>query len=274
MPSAAALARSFPARVVRSFLDDECPFLAGALAYQIVFALVPLLALVVGVLGFMYGDETSAHQLARLLRDVYPSATNDELRIVREVVGGRAVSLGIGVIGTLLGATAIFGSLDSALAAILGRANARSFVRRYVAALGFIGAVLAIALASLALSYGASAAAGLLRAAGIGSGARTAVGVAGVVVGAGAGYLLFLLVYRTVPRTRVPGRTARLAALVSAVLWEVAKLAFGSFTGAIGTFTAYGPLAFAAGLLTWIYLTAVIILVGAEVMKIGRSEGG
>lgn len=274
MPSAAAIARSFPARVVRSFLDDECPFLAGALAYQIFFALVPLLALVVGVLGFAYGDETSARQLARILRDVYPSATNDELRIVREVVAGRAVSLGIGLVGTLIGTTAIFGSLDSALAAILGRANARSFARRYVSALGFVAVVMAIALASLALSYGASAAAGLLRSAGIGSAARTELAVAGVIVGAAAGYLLFLLVYRTVPRTKVPWGTARLAALVSAVLWEVAKLAFGSFTRTIGSFTAYGPLAFVAGLLTWIYLTAVIILVGAEVIKIGRAGDG
>jgi uncharacterized BrkB/YihY/UPF0761 family membrane protein len=51
------------------------------------------------------------------------------------------------------------------------------------------------------------------------------------------------------------------------VLWEVAKLAFGYFTRALGIFAAYGPLAFAAGLLTWIYLTAAIILIGAEVMK-------
>jgi membrane protein len=62
------------------------------------------------------------------------------------------------------------------------------------------------------------------------------------------------------------------AALVSAVLWEVAKVAFGFFTRALGTFSAYGPLAFAAGLLTWVYLTAVIILIGAELMKVQAKE--
>ena len=55
------------------------------------------------------------------------------------------------------------------------------------------------------------------------------------------------------------------------MLWEVAKVAFTFFTRALGTFTAYGPLAFAAGLLTWVYLTAVIILVGAEVLKARRT---
>jgi membrane protein len=269
--SAAAIARSLPARTVRSFFDDDCPFLAGALAYQIFFALVPLLALAVGVLGFVYGDEGSTRQLARLLREVYPSATNEEVRIVREIVAGRAVSLGIGLVGTLLGATAIFGSLDSALAAILGRENARSFARRNLSAVGFIVAVLLIALLSFAISYGATAAGGLLREAGVARPTRTTIAVLGGVVGIAAGYVLFYLIYRTVPRTRLPDRAARWAALVSAVLWEAAKLAFGAFTGAIGAFTAYGPLALAAGLLTWVYLTAVIILIGAEVMKVGGS---
>ncbi|MDE3112640.1 MAG: YihY/virulence factor BrkB family protein [Chloroflexota bacterium] len=270
----AGVAGSAPSRVVRSFLADDCAFLAGALAYQFFFALVPLLALVLGLLGFLYGDETSARQLARLLRGVYPSATNEELRIVHQIVGGRAVSLGIGLVGTVFGATAIFGSLDSAFAAVLGRHGARSLARRYVRSLGFVVAVLVIALASLAASYGAAAAAGLVRAAGVGADGRTVFGALGVVLGVAAGYVLFLLIYRTVPRTPLPRRLTRRAALVSAVLWEAAKLAFGVFTRAVGAFTAYGPLAFAFGLLTWIYLTAVIILIGAEVMKIGRVERG
>lgn len=274
LSAAAPLTRSLPARVVRSFLDDDCPFLAGALAYQIFFALVPLLALAVGILGFVYGDESSSRQVARLLREIYPSATNDEVGIVRQIVAGRAVSLGIGLVGTLLGATAIFGSLDSALAAVLGRENRRSFARGHLAGLGFIAAVMIVAVLSFALSYGATVAEDLLRGAGIARETRTLVAVLGSVVGIAAGYVLFYLIYRTVPRTRVPGSVVRSAALVSAVLWEAAKLAFGAFTNAIGTFTAYGPLALAAGLLTWIYLTAVIILVGAEVMKIGRAGRG
>jgi len=56
------------------------------------------------------------------------------------------------------------------------------------------------------------------------------------------------------------------------VLWELAKIAFGFFTRAVGIFSAYGPIAFAAGLLTWIYVTAVIILIGAEVIKVSKAS--
>jgi len=55
------------------------------------------------------------------------------------------------------------------------------------------------------------------------------------------------------------------------VLWELAKIAFGFFTRSLGIFSAYGPIAFAAGLLTWIYVTAAIILLGAEVIKLRRT---
>lgn len=219
------------------------------------------------MLGFVFGDERSSRQIAQLLREIYPSATAQEVRIVRELVEGRALSLGIGIAGTVFSAGAIYGSLDSALAAVFGREGARSFMRRNLSALAFIGAVMLVAVLSFGVSYGTAAAQDLLRSLGLAAATRAAIGVAGTLLGALAGYALFLLLFRAIPRRRLPGRAVRRAALVSAVLWEAAKLAFGAFTRAVGVFTAYGPLAFAAGLLTWIYLTAVIILVGAEVAK-------
>ena len=59
------------------------------------------------------------------------------------------------------------------------------------------------------------------------------------------------------------------------MLWEVAKIAFGVYTRGLGAFHVYGALAFAAGLLTWVYVTAIIILIGAEVIKDGeRAAAG
>jgi membrane protein len=268
-----ALAASFPSRVARSFLADECPFLAGAVAYQIFFSLVPLLAVVVGVLGFIYRDTASQLQLAQVLRQIYPSATDREIRIVRDLVQGRALSIGIGVAGTLLGASAIFGSLDSAFAAVLGRGHPRSLVRRYLSAFAFVAALTVLALGSVTISYGAVAAADVLLSARGEGAARLAVEVVGRVVGAATGAVFFFVIYRSVPRRTVAFETAAIAAVVSALLWELAKLAFGEYARVLGAFSAYGPLAFAAGLLTWIYLTAVIILFGAEVIKVKGVNG-
>ncbi len=256
--------------VATSFLDDECPFLAGAVAYQLFFALIPLLALVVGILGFVYGSERAQQELVQLIRDVYPSATAQETRIARQLVDGRALSLGVGIVGTILATGVIHGSLDKALAAVLGVGGKRGLVRSQVEAFAFVAGIAALAVLSFALSYGALAAEGALKSA-LGPWLRVLTNVLSPLVGLAAGYVLFFSIYRFVPRSRVRTRTARVAALVSAVLWEVAKIAFGFFTRGLGIFSAYGPIAFAAGLLTWIYVTAAIILLGAEVIKLKRA---
>ena len=237
------------------------------MAYQIFFGLVPLLALIVGVLGFVYGPDRAQREIVAMIRAVYPSATAQETRIARELVDGRAVSLSIGVVGTAFSALAIHGSLESAFAAVLGREGRRTFVRGRLEAIVFVFALVLLAALSFGLSYGVAALSGALTEAGYRDAVRVALQVVSPLVGLAVGYVFFFLVYRAIPRHRPPRRVAAAAALVSAVLWEVAKLAFGYLTRALGLFAAYGPLAFAAGLLTWIYLTAVIILVGAEVMK-------
>jgi membrane protein len=250
-----------------SFADDDCPFLAGAVAYQIFFALIPLLALLVGILAFVYGPDRAERDLVQIIRDIYPSATSQETRIAHELVQGRALSLSVGVIGTLFSTMAIHGALDRALAPILGREGRRTFVRGHLEAAGFVAALAVVAIASFGLSFGTAAASDVLVSAGFGGLVTVAVQVLSPFAGLAIGFVFFFLVYRAIPRHGMSRRAAAEGALVSAVLWEVAKLAFGYFTRALALFAAYGALAFAAGLLTWIYVTALIILFGAEVMK-------
>jgi len=237
-----------------SFADDECPFLAGAVAYQLFFATIPILALVIGLLGFAYGSERAQEELAQLIRTVSPFVTAQETQLVHELVEGRAISLGFGLIGTVIATGAIHGSLDTALAVVLGIGRKRGFVRGQVEAFAFAGALVLLAIISLAVSFVAGPLAPFL--------------------GLAVGYVPFFLIYRFIPRARVRSRTVRLAALVSAVLWEVAKIAFGVVTRSLGIFSVYGPIAFGAAMLTWIYVTAAIILVGAEVIKVKRAAHG
>ncbi|HUQ42283.1 MAG TPA: YihY/virulence factor BrkB family protein [Candidatus Limnocylindrales bacterium] len=251
-----------------SFFTDECFFLAGGVAYQVFFSLVPLLALIVGVLGYVYGPDRAQADLVDLFRQIYPSASAQEVRIVRQLVDGRALSLGVGIVGTLLGATAVYSAVDTALAMILGGGRKPSFFRGHAWAFLSVGSLALLAVISFALSYGAQAAQDALEAAGLDRLALLLVAVGSPALGLAAGFLFFYAIYQYVPRKRVRHRPAMTAALVSAVLWEVAKVLFGFFTRAIGAFAAYGPIAFAAGLLTWVYLTAVIILIGAELIKV------
>lgn len=220
--------------------------------------------------GLLYGGERSLAELETFVRQINPATREDDLELVRELVDGRAVSLGIGLVGTAWAAMSIHGALETAVAGVLGRKSRRAFVRGKVDALLFVGGLGVLAVLSFAASYGLQLIADL-------AGQLAVPAVVGLlalvapVIGLLPGLALFYGVFRFIPNPRPSRATALRGALVSAVLWEIAKLAFALLTRALGTFEVYGAIAFAAGLLTWIYVSAAILLVGAEVIKTERT---
>lgn len=255
-----ALAR----HVWRGFSDDDCAFLAAAVAYQIFFSLVPLLLLIVGVFALFLTSQQLRSEVVVLLRDVSPGGV--DRRLVDEIVNSAGLSLGLGLVGTIWGVTAIHATLDRALRAVI-QGGSRTFIRGRLQGLAFAGFLTVLAVASFSMSFVMQAAAGWLRAMGVATTQRVALELVSPVGGLAAGFVLFYVVYRVVPRRRMPLAAVAAGALVAAVLWEVAKIAFAVLTRELGVFRSYGILALAAGLLTWIYLTALILLLGAEVMK-------
>ena len=214
----------------------------------------------------MYGTQQAEVELGQLVGGLLPAATGQESKLIGQLVQGRALSLGFGLVGTLLTATAILGSVDTAMSHILGREGRRAFLRERLNSTAFLLLVVVIAVASFAVTYGVQAASSALAESGL-RGVRLLFELLSPLVGLAFGFWFFYLVFRFAPRRRVPPAPARRAAFVAAILWEVAKVAFGFLTRTLGIFAAYGALAFAAGLLTWIYVTAAIILLGAEVVK-------
>ena len=258
--AALALAR----RVWRDFSQDDCGFMAAAVAYQMFFALLPFLLLLAGVLSLFLTSQQLRQEVVVLLRDVFPGAV--DRRLVDEIVASGGLSLGIGLVGTIWGVTAIHASLDRALRAVI-QGGSRHFIRSRLEGLAFAILLSILAVLSFALSFVVQAAAGWLRSAGVATTPREALLIVSPIAGLLAGFVLFYVIYRIVPRRRMPRMAVVVGALVAAVLWEVAKIAFALLAREAGVFKGYGVLALAAALLTWIYLTALILLLGAEVMK-------
>jgi membrane protein len=216
------------------------------------------------VLALFLQTEQLRADVVSLLRGVYPGLA--DRRLIDELVASRALTLGVGIVGTLWSVTAIYGTLDQALFGVLGGGR-RTFVRSRLLGLGLAILLIALGLASFALSFLVQALAGWLRDVGIAPTQRVAFELLGPATGFLAGFVLFDLIFLIVPRRRLP-RPARVAgAFTAAALWEVAKVGFAILTREAHAFSAYGILAVAAGLLTWIYVTALILLFGAEVMK-------
>ncbi|HYE02263.1 MAG TPA: YhjD/YihY/BrkB family envelope integrity protein [Phycisphaerales bacterium] len=79
-------------------------------------------------------------------------------------------------------------------------------------------------------------------------------------------WMMLLLIYISVPNTKVRLKPALLGALSAAVLWEISKRLFTAYLGfATTTVTLYGSLALIPLSLMWIYATWLVVLAGLSV---------
>jgi len=91
--------------------------------------------------------------------------------------------------------------------------------------------------------------------------------------------LAFTLLYVVVPNCYVDRRHALIGGVVAALLFEIAKYGFGLYVKAVPTYELiYGALAIIPMFLIWIYLSWVIVLLGAQiayalsVFRLGRKD--
>jgi membrane protein len=78
-------------------------------------------------------------------------------------------------------------------------------------------------------------------------------------------WLMFLIMYKFLPQHRVRWRAAAMGAAAAAVIWEVSRIAFAAMMShSAGYGSLYGSLAGTVVVGVWVYLTATVMLLGAE----------
>lgn len=76
---------------------------------------------------------------------------------------------------------------------------------------------------------------------------------------------LFIIIYRFLPNTRVTLREAFPGALIAGILWELAKYIFAWMLPYFHYEMVYGSIGAGIALLSWIYISSLIMLFGAQI---------
>ena len=79
--------------------------------------------------------------------------------------------------------------------------------------------------------------------------------------------LLFAAVYRVLPDARVAWRDACVGALAASAAFSLGKFAIGTYLAQSNLATGYGTAGPLVVLLVWTYVSAMVLLVGAELAK-------
>ncbi len=237
--------------------------LAGGLAYAALFAIVPAVLLLAGVVGLFVADPVERARFVDVLVGVLPPL-RDLIQVVLDEAARTAgpVSI-IGAVVLLWGTSRFAVAFQDAIARVMGGDRTRGVLARNLGALGAVALLIAAIVASTLVSgvlafLEAAVAAGVLQ---VFSGALSiGLGVVPVVATVGA----MILVYKIVPTPAPPWRAVVIPGFAAGLALTVVARVFAFVAPRlIGAAALVGTLATAFAALAWLALSFQAILIGA-----------
>lgn len=259
--------RAIAVRTWREIGDDNVSLLAAGVAFYSFLAFVPLLASVVLIYG-LAADPVDAAVHARVLLQVLPAdaarIVGDQLQVLSETpAASTAVGLALAIMLALYGAMRAATSIIGALNAVYDRHETRGFVRTTLLSFTFTVAIALLGVVAI-LAIGAMSLVGTLVRLPPGP-AELAIVVPWLAV-AGIAAVLIGCAYRYGPdRAAVPWRWLLPGMVAASCGTLLATFLFGLYVSHFGGYNAtYGALGTVVSFLMWLYLSAFVVLVGAE----------
>ena len=248
----------FACFTVRRFLDEHCLQAAAALAFTSLFALVPLITVVLSILAAFpvfaqWRDKISGFIFANFL----PASGDVVQTYFTQFADNASKATAIGILVLVFSAVSLMLNIEDAFNRIWRITVARKAAARfamYWTALTLGPLLLVAMLATTSYVF-----------------ALPLLEHAGALKTYLLGWLPFLIqwivltaAYMLIPNCRVRMRHAVVGALMTALTFEAAKQGFGAYVARASYQEIYGALSIVPIFIFWIYLSWVFVLLGAS----------
>jgi membrane protein len=253
--------------------EDDAPRLAASLSLYTLLSIAPLVIILVAVAGIVFGEEAARGQINGEISAVVGTAAGSAIEGI--VANARQPSQGfistvIGVVVLLLGASGVFGELQTALNQIWnvkarpgrglrGMLRDRFFSFTMVMGVAFllmVSLVVSAVLATITEHYQ-----GLIPVPFLWEGINILVGLA-------VSTVLFTLIFKVVPDAKIAWRDVWVGGLFTAVLFSIGKVALAWYVGRSATVSPFGAAGSLVALVVWVYYSAQILFFGAEFAQV------
>lgn len=268
---------SFPAvnvmiQTVRAYGQDRCSLIAAALSYYALLSVFPLMLFLLALAGVFL----PADRVIRVVSGFFTAGLPFNTRILQdslvEITRLRGALTLASAVGFCWSAAGVFDLIQLGINRAFRVQQPRPLWRQRIVSLGMVAVVSLLFGASflfttairVAIHYGWVVRHDL---------------VVEVLSSASAfivGILILGLLYKHIPYgAQHRWRDVWVGAILAAILWELARLVFAWYiTGYALLNLVYGPVAAVIAIMLWGYLTAAIMLFGAELVavKVGARE--
>ena len=276
-------------RTIEAAFEDNIPFLASALSFDLLLTTIPFIVLLLAVVGYLVQHQITSHQinLHELLAQVLPSVSGSSaagaFQAVERALGGvlrlrgRLTLFGLPLF--LWFSTRLFGGLRAALNEVFDTDERRAWPAAKLLDLLMVCVTGVFLVANGVLS------AYQVRNAPVVSGSflvfwlwRLSVETVAFSLGVG----MFFVVFKLLPSRRINWRTALVASVFCSLGFEVARRLYALYVAQFVTFDRLASDANIVALflfLLWVYYTAYLFLLGGEVaetfdlIRMRRAQG-
>jgi membrane protein len=267
----------FARRVYNKAGEDDIFFLAGAIAFNVLVAAVPFLLMLIGVFGYVLQravDDPEQKAVEYVLSILPPSQRVVTLTrtLVGEVVAGRTRFGVVGLVLFMWSSTRLVGSLRSVLKHIFDLPEERGIIdgKIFDVQMVLVAGTLFLLNTGITIAVEAAQTYGFQT---LGLNGRADVvalqRALARITAFGFILLMFVLMYRFLPKRKTPWRIALVAAVFTSTVWEALKGIFAWYIAHVGDWhTTYGTLASLIILVFWIYYSAIVFVLGGEVAQV------
>jgi len=263
-----------------AWVGDNAPSLGAALAFYTIFSLAPVLIVVIAVAGLAFGQKAAVGEFSLQLQGLLGETGARAIQAIiqsanRPALGVLASTIAIGTL--LVGASGAFVELQDALNKIwkvqrrseslwLGMIRGRFLSFGLVLGLGFL------LLVSLVVSAALGAVGNF-----IGPLLPWPVFLLETVnflLSLGVISLLLAMIFKYLPDTEIAWGDVWIGAAVASLLLTIGKALIGLYLARSTVASAYGAAGSLVIILTWVYYSAQILLLGAEVTHVYATQHG
>ena len=260
--------RDVLSRVREGMKEDHVTLEAAGVAFYGFLAVVPALAATVGVLGLVVDGDRAR----RLVEDLFGGLPDDARQLLSDQLaqvsersaGSLSLTVVVAILLSLWAASGGVGHLVEAVGSVYGEDDDRGFVKRKLVAIAFtLGALAYVLVAGFLIGVLPS----VLRSLDLPGGVRWLIAAAAWPVLAALMMVGLAVLYRKGPdRDDAEWRWVTWGAVVAVVLWIGGSIAFQLYAANFASYDeTYGSLAAIVVLLMWLWISALAVLVGAEV---------
>jgi membrane protein len=268
----------------QGFQEHEGTLSAAGVAYYVALSFFPLLLVLVAGLGWVLALTPVGQQAQQALLETIEQQASanlaQQVESALKTVSAQAGAGGpIGFVALVVSAIMIFAQLDSALDRIFKLPTDPheswlhwfgQLVFQRLKALGMLigvgGFIILVTIASMVLT-------GMQQA----MEPNVTIGpwvqwLTSLWVNLVLNLLAFTVIYRTLPKPYVRWGEALQGGVVAALLWEVGRQALAAYLLRLNYPSAYGVIGSFLAVMLWAYYGALVILFGAEYVRVLRSE--